>query len=102
MRIYVAGKYSADNIIDILNNMRTGIKVASHILKAGHEPFCPFLDYQFQFFEDLTIDDYYRYSMSFLEHWADELWILPGWENSQGTKKEIDRARELNVPVRFL
>lgn len=102
MRIYLAGKYSDDNVIGILNNIGIGIKVAAQILKSGNIPFCPFLDYQFQFFEELTKDDYYRYSMSFLENWAEEVWVLPDWENSEGTKKEIERANLLLIPVRFL
>lgn len=102
MRIYLAGKYSDDNVIEVLNNIRTGIKVAAQLLKSGNDVFCPWLDYQFQFFEELTMEDYYRYSMSFLEHWAEEVWVLPGWENSEGTKKEVEQANLLLIPVRFL
>ena len=37
---------------------------------AGYSPFCPFIDYQFQFFlregERLDVDDYYGYSLAWL------------------------------------
>jgi len=103
MKIYLAGKYSANNILDCLNNIHDGIKKGAEILKKGDVVFCPFIDFLFQFFDKtLTIEDYYRYSMSFLEGWADEIWVLPDWENSEGTKKEIARANELKIPVRFL
>lgn len=100
-RIYVAGKYSADNVIDVLSNMHDGIKMAVKVLKMGHAPFCPWLDYQFHFFQKLTIEEYYRYSMAWLEV-SDEVWVLPDWENSKGTIAEIKRAEELGIPVVYL
>jgi hypothetical protein len=100
-RIYVAGKYSSDNIIQGLQNMREGMKASAKILKLGYAPFCPFLDYQFSFFEDVTVEEYYAYSMAWLEV-SDEVWVLPGWEKSKGTKAEIKRAKELDIPVEYL
>lgn len=101
MRIYVAGKYSADNVISVFDNIREGIRVSSSIVKLGLNPFCPWLDYLFQFFEKLEVKDFYRYSIAWLEV-SDEVWVLPEWQNSKGTKAEIKRAKELKIPVRFL
>jgi hypothetical protein len=100
-KIYVAGKYSADNIIQGLHNMREGMKASAKILKLGYAPFCPFLDYQFSFFEDITVEEYYAYSMAWLEV-SDEVWVLPGREQSKGVKAEIKRAGELKIPVNYL
>lgn len=98
-RIYVAGSYSADNVIQILNNMHTGTKVCAELLKEGYCPFCPWLDYQFQFYDKtLTVEDYYRYSMGWLKV-SDVVLVLPNYENSKGTQAEIKRAKELNIPV---
>lgn len=102
MRIYVAGSYSSDNVIGVLNNIRRGTKYCVELLKQGHEPFCPWLDYQFQFYDDtLTVADYYRYSMAWLEV-SDCVHVLPNSENSKGTRAEIARARELGIPIIFL
>ncbi len=102
MRIYLAGKYSDNNIIGCLNNIHDGIKYAAKILKEGNAPFCPWLDYQFQFFDNtLHTEDYYRYSLAWLEV-SDEVWVLPNYENSKGTLKEIERAKELNIPIKYL
>jgi hypothetical protein len=102
MRIYIAGKYSDSNIIGCLNNIHDGIKASVEVLKQGHAPFCPWLDYQFQFFDKtLTVEDYYRYSMAWLEV-ADEVWVLPNSESSKGTQAEIKRAKELFIPVKYL
>lgn len=104
MRIYVAGPYSADNVIDVLNNIHNGTKVCVEILKQGHVPFCPWNDFMFQFYDkSLTVEDYYRYSMAWLEV-SEEVWVLSTYRGSEskGTKAEIERATELGIPVRYL
>jgi len=103
-RIYVAGPYNANNVIGVLNNIHDGMKVCVQVLKDGNAPFCPWLDYQFHFFDKtLTIDDYYRYSMAWLEV-SDEIWVLSTYNGSKskGTKAEIERAMDLGIPVRYL
>ena len=101
-RVYVAGSYSADNVIDVLANMRRGIRTSVAVLKAGFEPFCPWLDYHFQLQvdddDDLTVEDFYEYSMAWLEV-SDALLVLPNSENSVGTQNEIKRAKELGIPI---
>jgi len=100
-RIYLAGAISSNNILTFLSNVRIGIKIAAKLIKAGNAVFCPFVDYQFHFFEDLSIEDYYEYSLSFLEV-CDEVYVLPGYENSKGTLKEIEFATAHNIPVSYL
>jgi hypothetical protein len=100
-KIYVAGAYSADNVISVLNNIAAGQKKSAEILKGGDAPFCPWLDFMFQLHDQtLTVDDYYAYSMAWLEV-SDEVYVLKGWENSKGTIAEIKRAEELGIPVTY-
>lgn len=101
-RIYLAGAYSADNVMDVLKNISIGISTASQILKNGDFPFCPWLDYHFAL-ADPTIPKqaFYDYSMAWLEV-SDEVWVLPNWEHSVGTEKELDRARELKIKIKYL
>lgn len=102
MKIYLAGKYNADNVVGVLNNIHDGIKMAALLIKAGNEVYCPWLDYQLHFFDKhLTKEDYQRNSISFLD-WCTELWVMPNSENSLGTQKEIQKAKELNIKVRYL
>lgn len=99
MRVYVAGKYSDSNIINCLNNMHDGMKASVEVLKLGYACFCPWLDYQFQFFDkSLVVEDYYRYSIAWLEV-SDCMLVLPNFENSKGTLSEIKRAKELSIPI---
>lgn len=101
-RIYVAGAYSADNVIDVLDNMRRGMRAATEVLLAGYAPFCPWLDYQFQLMlregETLTLQDYYEYSLAWVRA-ADAMLVLPNSENSKGTQAEIMEAIKLNIPI---
>lgn len=101
-RIYIAGSYSADNVIEILDNIRKGIRAATIVLLKKDAPFCPWLDYNYNLAlrenEKLTIEDFYRYSLAWLER-SDMVVVLPNSEKSKGTQAEIKRAKELNIPV---
>lgn len=103
-RIYIAGSYNAGNVIDVLDNMRRGMKAAKDVLLAGYSPWVPWFDYHFQLMLDegeiLTIEDYYQYSMAWLEV-SDAVLVVKLSENSVGTQAEIERARELGIPVFF-
>jgi len=102
LRVYVAGAYSSDNVIGVLNNMREGMRWATKVFLAGHAPFCPWLDYHYTLMlregENLTVPDYYAYSMAWLRV-ADVVFVTPGWEASHGTKKEIEEAERLGIRV---
>lgn len=101
-RIYIAGCYSADNVITVLDNMREGMRLATEVFLLGYSPFVPWFDFHFQLMlrenENLTIQDYYRYSMDWLEV-SDAMLLVPGYRKSKGTLSEIKRAKALNIPI---
>ena len=101
-RIYVAGAYSADNVITVLDNIREGMRLSVRVMLAGYAPFCPWLDFHFQLMlregEKLTVYDYYRYSIAWLEV-SDAVVLVPGWHNSRGTRMEIERAAMIGIPI---
>lgn len=101
-RVFVAGAYSADNVIDVFDNIRIGTRASTEIFLEGYAPFCPWLDWQFLVMlrngESLTVDDYYAYSLAWLEV-SDVLYVLPDSEDSAGTQNEIKYARKLGIPV---
>jgi hypothetical protein len=103
-RIYVAGSYNAGNVIGVLDNMRRGMEMSKRVLLAGYAPFVPWFDYHFQLMlkddETLSIEDYHRYSMAWLEV-SDAVMVVKLRAKSVGTQAEINRATELKIPVYY-
>lgn len=100
-RIYIAGKYNDNDVVKVLSNIRKGIDMAAWLIKNGYAVYCPFLDFQLAFTPSgnfLEKSDYQDNSMAWVDV-SDALMILPGWETSGGTKREIARAKELGIPV---
>lgn len=101
-RIYVAGAYSADNIIGVLENIRKGLRASVEIMMAGYAVFSPWLDHQFAFMlregEILPKELYQNQSLAWLEV-SDAVIVLPGYESSRGTLREIARAQEIKIPI---
>lgn len=103
-RIYIAGPISGGTL-ETLANIERGIKKAAELIKQGYDAYCPHLDFQMNLTaapeHKLTVEELQRNSMAWLEV-SNEVWVLPGYENSKGTAREILRARELRIPVKYL
>ena len=102
-RVYVAGPYDDDNVISVLNNIRRSIETAAYLMREGFAVYCPFLDFQIALTSSgptLRKQDYQRNSMAFVET-CDFILVLSKWEDSGGTKREIARAEELQIPVYY-
>lgn len=102
IRVYVAGAYSADNILDIFNNMRKGMRLGLEVLLAGYAPFVPWFDYHFQLMlretETIPLSTYYEYSLAWLRV-SNAVLVVPNSENSIGTQNEIKEAVHLGIPI---
>ena len=101
-RVYVAGPYSANNIYDVFENMRKGMRAGVKVFLAGYAPWVPWHDFHHQLMfrdgESLSVDDYYEMSMAWLVV-SDVMLVLPGWRKSKGTCNEIAKAVELKIPI---
>ena len=99
LRIYCAGAFSGPDIIAIRSNVRRGLTMAVRVLKAGFAPFAPWLDEQLSNFAEISIDEYYAYSLAWLEC-ADAVLVVPvGAETSKGTQAELKFAEERGIPI---
>jgi len=97
-RIYVAGKLN-DMAIDYLLNVHKMMKVAEKVRLAGFAPFVPALDLLMGImfgYEDY--ENYFAGSQPWLAA-ADAVLLVPGWETSDGTQREVAHAEVLGIPV---
>ena len=103
-RIYVAGRYSADNVITALENIRRGIRAAAELIMQGNAVFCPWIDHSYWLTlkegEEITLEQIQAQSLNWLAV-CDEMYVLKGWENSRGTLLEMEYAKSHNIPIRF-
>lgn len=96
--IYIAGALRGD-IPTYISNASKMIKYGELIRRVGYSVYIPALDLlQGLVMGDMEFDDYFNNSFAILPR-CDALYLVPNWENSEGTKKEIALAKSLNIPV---
>ena len=101
-RVYVAGSYSADNVIDVLRNIGKGQRVCAYLFKKGLYPFCPWHDKSYVIDNPndnhLDVSQFHNHSMSWLEV-SNAVYVISGVGDGGGVDAEIKRADELGIPV---
>ena len=104
-KIYIAGPYNAGSAVDMLENMRRGMKVSKDVFLAGMAPFCPWLDYHYTLMLDegerISVEQYYEYSIAWLLV-SDAMIVLPGSQFSVGVNREISEAVKRGIPICFM
>ncbi len=97
---YVAGALN-DASFAYIQNVRNMILWADKIRALGYAVFIPGIDLLCGIAcSGWKYDDYFNNSQPFLAK-ADIVFVCPGWENSKGTKRELDTAASLGVPVYY-
>lgn len=108
-RIYIAGAYSDDNVLGVLRNIGRGGDYAAELFDLGFAPFTPWHDKSFvitNWEREFSVQMFYDYSISWLKV-SDAIFIVPNidglkdWQESKGTKAEIEIAHSMNIPVFF-
>lgn len=101
IKVYVAGPYSGDNVLSILQNIGRGEKACAELFRLGFAPFCPWHDKSYVIDNpdiEFKIEDFYEYSIAWLRV-SDIMLVLPGHSDSNGTIKEIEIAKELEIAI---
>jgi len=101
LKIYIAGKYSADTIIEGLKNIARGQKVAAELFELGFAPFSPWWDRSFILDNPegtYTKQMFYDASLAWMEM-SDAVYVISGVGDKGGVDKEINRAIELHLPI---
>lgn len=100
-RVYVAGPYSANNVLDVLRNIGRGERACSDLFYSGLAPFCPWHDKSYVTDNpdgEFTVPQFYEYSLAWLRV-SEAVYVLPGYKSSKGTLAEIAEAERLGIPV---
>lgn len=93
--IYVSGKYGGD----IATNIKAAEAVTVQLMRNGFDVFCPHKNTAgFEQYTDLTYDRFIEMDLNILER-CDAIYMMQGWEDSNGAKIEKEYAEEIDLPV---
>ena len=101
LKVYVAGPYSADNVIDVLKNIGKGRQACADLFALGFAPFCPWHDADFIIMNP-DINHPVQYFRDYCIEWlkvSDVMLLIDGWQKSVGCQEEVKLAKELNIPI---
>jgi hypothetical protein len=98
IKVYCAGKLN-DDAVGYIKNCHKMILTAKLVRDNGYSVYVPCND----FLEGIVsgefgYEDYFMNSQPWLEV-SNALFLVPGWGNSSGTRREIERADVLNIPI---
>ena len=97
-RVYIAGALNG-MACDYIQNLHRMIIWAGKVRKLGCSTFIPGMD----FLAGLVYgcwyyEDYFNNNQAWLEV-SEAMFVVPGWEKSEGTHKKIDFALDRHIPV---
>lgn len=96
--VYIAGALRGD-IPTYISNCSKMIRYGELVRRTGYSVFIPCLDVlQGIVMGDMEFEDYFNNSFSILPR-CDAVFLVPGWEESEGTNKEMALADSLNIPI---
>jgi len=96
--VFVAGQYSAPDIMGVLANIRIGIMECIKIVKIGHAPFCPWFDHLYAHYFEMSKEKYQQISIAWLKK-SDAVYMIPGWAESKGAQRERAIAQQHSIPI---
>jgi hypothetical protein len=93
--VYVSGPYRAETINGVFENVYRARKHALYLWNLGYSVLCPHTNTAFM---DGSLDDeaWLEGDLVMLAR-CDLIYMVPGWESSEGAKVELDRARESGI-----
>ena len=99
--IFIAGPYFEDNDPSkIEKNIREAEKYQIALANAGIGFFCPHNHTEHFEKKAKAPEDFYReLDMIFLKKVADAIIVIPGWEDSSGSRNEVKWAKENNMKI---
>lgn len=99
-RVFISGAingFGKDG--SFVDNCYRMIQYAGRVRNLGVAVYVPCQDLLTSFATGaLSHEEYYQHDLVWLEV-CDALALVPGWERSEGVKGELEKARELGLPI---
>lgn len=96
---YIAGPYRAKTVHAVGENIRRAKELGDKVIRLGHYPAIPHKCTEFC--EGLADDQFFIDGTMLMMERCDGVVVVDNWEKSTGTRGEIWRANELDMPVFF-
>lgn len=93
--IYISGRLRADTHTEIEANIRFAETVSLSLTKAGAAVHCPHTQ-QRAFYDAIGSDLFLEQDFAIIKR-CDAIYMLHGWEESEGAMAELEVARENDV-----
>lgn len=98
--VYLAGPYRGANPAETERNIRTAQRYAMALTEAGIAVYSPHLNTAH--FDGLQPDEwFFKHGLEMLRR-CDALVVMPGFENSSGTLREVMEAQKLQIPTCYV
>lgn len=96
--VYTAGPYRAATPAGVQENIARAAQYAGAILRKGHTPLCPHTMTTGYDYPDVPPSVYLTTDLDLLRR-CHAIYLLPGWQNSVGTRAELREAQALGLLV---
>lgn len=100
--IYIAGPYRAATRKSIEENIRQARILAALVWEAGGAALCPHMTtahLEEDVDPDLAPDEAFLVGTMEMMRRCDAVYLVPGWQQSEGSRTEVKEARRLGMPV---
>lgn len=96
--VYVAGAYRAKTAWEIEKNIRKAETLACEVWKAGAAALCPHANTRGYYQDECPSKVWLGGYLEVLSR-CDAMILVEGWQGSEGTKAEVELAKERNIPI---
>lgn len=98
--VYTAGKYRAPTEYEVWQNIEAARLAGVELLRAGWFPLIPHANSAFM--GGVVPDEIFlQGDLDLIRRTVDAMYMLIGWEDSQGARREHEYARELGIPIYY-
>lgn len=94
--VYIAGPYRADTIHQVYHNIQTAREYALEVWRTGNAALCPHTNSGLM--DGAASDEVFLEGGKRMLSACDIMLVLPGWEQSKGTKSEVLYAQGACIP----